>query len=94
MAAALKGARDFAKAAKAAGVEVKTTELIARESPLPDVGVSADVDDVAFSLPRGGVSDPIATDNAVAVVRRWSSSRQPTAAELAAGARPPARGDC
>ena len=34
----LKGAADFAKAAKAAGVEVKTTELVARDSPLPEIG--------------------------------------------------------
>ena len=37
---AVKGAGDMAKAAKAAGVEVKTTELIAREAPLPEIGVS------------------------------------------------------
>jgi len=68
-AAALKGAADFAKAAKAAGVEVKTTELLPRESPLPEVGVSRQADEVAFSLPVNAVSDPIATDNAIVVVR-------------------------
>ncbi len=49
-AAALKGAADFAKAAKAAGVEVKTTEQLPRESPLPEVGASRQVDEVAFAL--------------------------------------------
>ena len=36
VAAKLKGAADFDKAAKAAGVEPKTTELITRDAPLPD----------------------------------------------------------
>ncbi len=84
VAAALKGAADFEKAAKAAGVEVKTTELVPRESPLPDIGVSADVDTVAFSQPVGTVSDPIATDNAIAVVKVMEQA-QPTPGDLAAG---------
>lgn len=82
-ASALKGAGDFAKAAKTAGVEVKTTELLPRDSPLPDIGVSPQVDAVAFALPAGSVSDPIATDNAVAVVK-VVEHKQPTPAELAA----------
>jgi peptidyl-prolyl cis-trans isomerase D len=84
VAATLKSASDFAKAAKAAGVEVKTTELVPRESPLPDVGVSPKVDQFAFSAPVGSVSDPVATDNAL-VVARVVERTQPTAEELAAG---------
>jgi len=60
---------DFDKAAKAAGVDVKTTELIARDAPIGDLGVSPAVDDVAFMLPAGAVSDPIATDNGAAVIK-------------------------
>ena len=82
-AATLKGAADWTKAAKAAGVEVKTTELVTRESPLPDIGVSAAVDAVAFALPAGAVSDPIVADNAVAVVK-VVERKQPTPAEIAA----------
>jgi peptidyl-prolyl cis-trans isomerase D len=67
--AKVKNAPDFEKAAKAAGHEAKTTELITRESPIPDLGVAADVVDAAFKLPEGAVSDPIATDNGVAVVK-------------------------
>src|SRR5207247_2469242 len=63
IAAKLKSAPDFEKAAKAAGVEAKTTELIAHDAALPDLGVAPAVMDVAFALPQGGVSDPIATDN-------------------------------
>jgi peptidyl-prolyl cis-trans isomerase D len=69
IAAKLKRAPDFEKAAKAAGVEAKTTELIARDAPIPDLGAAAAVEDAAFKLPVGAVSDPIATDNGTAVVK-------------------------
>jgi peptidyl-prolyl cis-trans isomerase D len=67
--AKLKAAPDFDKAARAAGVEPKTTELIARNSPIPDLGVATAVEDAAFKLPVGAVSDPIATDNGTAIVK-------------------------
>jgi peptidyl-prolyl cis-trans isomerase D len=67
--AKLKTAPDFDKAAKAAGVEVKTTDLIARGAPIPDLGVATAVEDAAFSLPQGAVSDPITTDAGSAVVK-------------------------
>ena len=69
IAASLRSAKDFGAAAKAQGLEAKDTQLIARGSPLPDIGVSAEVDKVAFSLPAGGVSDPIATANGSVIVR-------------------------
>ena len=67
--AALKGSADFTKAAKAAGLEVKTTELLARDSAYPDVGVSPEIDQVAFALPVGAVSDPIKASAATAIIR-------------------------
>jgi high-affinity K+ transport system ATPase subunit B len=69
IAAKLRSAKDFKAAAKAEGLEAKDTELIARESAIPDVGVSAEVDAVAFSLPVNGVSEPIVTTNGTAIVR-------------------------
>ena len=69
MAGALRSAKDFSAAAKGQGLEAKDTQLIARESALPDVGVSAQVDKVAFALPIGGVSDPITTDAGTVVVK-------------------------
>ena len=60
---------NFAAAAKAAGVEVKSTELITRGSALPEVGVSQVVDDAVFALKAGETSGPIATDTAVVVAR-------------------------
>lgn len=69
IATALRGARDFAAAAKAQGLEAKETALIPRNSSLPDVGPSAEVDKVAFALPVGSVSEPIATTDATVIVR-------------------------
>ena len=69
IAAALRSAGDFAAAAKAQGFVAKDTELVARESPLPDIGVSPEVDKVAFGLPAGGVSEPIATSDGTVIVR-------------------------
>ena len=60
---------DFEKAAKAAGLDVKTTELVARDAPIGDLGVAPAVDDAAFKLPAGAVSNPIATDNGAAIVK-------------------------
>jgi len=68
-AAKLKGAADFEKAAKAANADVKTTELITRDAPLPDLGVSPDVMATAFNLPQGAVSDVLTTPNGAAIVK-------------------------
>jgi peptidyl-prolyl cis-trans isomerase D len=67
--ARLKSAPDFEKAAKAAGVDAKTTDQIARDSPIPELGASPAIDGVAFSLPIGAVSDVIQTDNGAAVIK-------------------------
>jgi peptidyl-prolyl cis-trans isomerase D len=69
IAAKLKSAPDFEKAAKAAGLEAKTTDLIARDAPLPELGTSATVGDVAFALPVGAISDPITTDTGTAILK-------------------------
>jgi peptidyl-prolyl cis-trans isomerase D len=69
VAAKLKGAPDFDKSAKAAGVEAKTTESIARDAPIPDLGNAPTVVEAAFKLNAGAVSDPIPTENGAAVVK-------------------------
>jgi peptidyl-prolyl cis-trans isomerase D len=81
--AALKSAADFTKAAKAAGLEVKTSELIARDSAYPDIGVSPEVDQVAFRLTVGEVSDPIPAASSTAIIR-LVERKDPTPAEFAA----------
>jgi peptidyl-prolyl cis-trans isomerase D len=74
---------DFTAAAKAAGVEVKTTDFIARGAPIADVGASPAVDAAAFALPPGAVSEPIVTD-AGAVVVKVLEKQNPAETELAA----------
>ena len=69
IAAALKSAKDFAAAAKAQGLESKDTELVPRGAAIPDVGVSPEVDRVAFTIPAGSVSDPIQTTDGTEIVR-------------------------
>jgi peptidyl-prolyl cis-trans isomerase D len=92
IASKLKAAGDFEKAAKAAGLEAKTTELITRDSPIPDLGNAPAVMDAAFKLPQGAVSEPIATDNGTAVVKvlekkevateEWTTSKDKFREEL------------
>ena len=65
----LKGAKDFAAAVKRAGLEIKPTELVARGSAIPDLGISDSIDNVAFTLPQGGVSDAITTPTGTAIIR-------------------------
>ena len=84
IAAALKTATDFAAAAKAQSVEAKSTDLLIRGSALPDIGISRDVDRVAFALPVGGVSDPIATPDGTVIVKALERD-EVTADELAQG---------
>ena len=75
---------DFAATAKAAGLESKTTDLIARGAPIAEAGVSPAVDAVAFTLPAGGVSDPIVTDTG-AVIVKVVEKKDVTPAELTDG---------
>jgi peptidyl-prolyl cis-trans isomerase D len=65
----LKNAKDFAAVVKRAGLEIKTTELLARGSAIPDLGMSEAIDAAAFALPQGGVSDAISTPTGTAVIR-------------------------
>jgi parvulin-like peptidyl-prolyl isomerase len=63
------GKSGLAAAAKTAGVDVKTTEFIARGTALPEVGVNTAVDDAVFKLKAGETTPPVATDNAVVVAQ-------------------------
>ena len=93
----LKAAPDFEKAAKAAGMEAKTTDLITKDAPIPDLGVAPAVEEAAFKLPVGAVSDAIATDNGTAVIKvlekkevtaeEWTSSKDRFREELLADRR-------
>ena len=60
---------DFDKIVKADKLTPQSTALMARHTPLPGIGTSPAVDAAAFSLPVGGVSNPITTQNGVAILR-------------------------
>lgn len=79
----LKNASNFAAAAKAAGRTVRTSDALARGGAIPEVGPSPAVDAVAFALPVGAVSDPIATPNGAVIVRVVNRTSVPPA-DLAA----------
>jgi peptidyl-prolyl cis-trans isomerase D len=69
LAAQLKTAADFQAAAKTAGLEAVTTDPIARDSVIPNIGRSPEIEAAAFSLPVGGVSDAITTPQGAAVIK-------------------------
>jgi peptidyl-prolyl cis-trans isomerase D len=69
LAAKTKGAADFASAVKAAGFQAETTELLTRDSPIPQLGIAPEVTETAFKLPAGAVSEPISTDMGAAVIK-------------------------
>jgi peptidyl-prolyl cis-trans isomerase D len=79
----LKAAGNFEAAAKAAGFEAQTTELITRDSPIPELGTAAEVTETAFTLPAGAVSDPITTETGAAVIKVLEK-QEVTPTELAA----------
>jgi peptidyl-prolyl cis-trans isomerase D len=85
LAAVLRTAADFVAAAKKAGVEAKTSDLVARGTALPDVGVNATVEKAAFSQAVGAVSDPIATLDGATILK--VVERKDLAPSEAAGAR-------
>jgi hypothetical protein len=75
---------DFNAAAKATGLEVKTTEFVARGSALPEVGASTTVDAIAFKMQPNEVSDPIVTDNGTVIIKVLER-QDPAPADLASG---------
>jgi peptidyl-prolyl cis-trans isomerase D len=69
VAAAAKSGTALGAAAKLANREMRTTELIARNNVIADIGVSPAVDAIAFTVPVGTTSGVVATDNGAAVVK-------------------------
>lgn len=84
IAADLRTARDFAAAVKKAGLEVRSSDLVARGSALPEVGSNEGAEKAAFSLPINGVSDPLTTPNGTAILRVVERN-EVTAEAMAAG---------
>ena len=73
---------NFAAAAKSAGLEVKSTEIVTRGTAWPDVGISPAVDEAVFQQPAGSVTTPIATDGGT-VIARIVERQAPTPEEIA-----------
>jgi peptidyl-prolyl cis-trans isomerase D len=69
LAAQLKTAPNFQAAAKAAGLEAVTTQPIARDGVIPNIGRSPEIEGVAFSSPVGAVSDAIGTPQGAAIIK-------------------------
>jgi peptidyl-prolyl cis-trans isomerase D len=69
LAAQLQTASNFQAAAKAAGLEAVTTNPIARDGVIPNIGRSPEIEAVAFSSPVGTVSNAIATPQGAAIVK-------------------------
>ena len=69
LAAQLKTAANFQAAAKAAGLEAVTTNPIARDGVIPNIGRSPEVEAVAFSSPVGTVTNAIPTPQGAAIVK-------------------------
>ena len=69
VAAKLRGTADFEKAAQSAGFKAQTTELITRDSPIPDLGMAVEVTEAAFAMAPGAVSEPLTTDSGSAIIK-------------------------
>ena len=78
----LKAADDFVAAAEEAEWSVGSSELVTRGSALPEVGVSAAVETVAFAMTPGSVSDVVQTGDAAAVLH-LVEREEASAADLA-----------
>jgi peptidyl-prolyl cis-trans isomerase D len=69
LAAKLKAAGDFDAVAKASGFPAESTQLMTRDSPLPKLGVVQEINDAAFTLPAGAVSDPISSEIGTSIIK-------------------------
>ncbi len=75
---ALRDAEDFVAAATDAEYSVGSSDLVTRGSALPEVGISAAVEAVAFAMEPGTVSEAIESGNTAAVVHLVEREEAPT----------------
>jgi peptidyl-prolyl cis-trans isomerase D len=73
---------DLKKAAAELKVTVKSSDLVGKDGQVPDLGSMAGQGAVAFSLPKGAISDPINTGTA-GIVLTVTDKQEPTAEEIA-----------
>ena len=73
---------DLHKAAAEMNVPVKTSDLVGRESQVPDVGALTGAGAVVFTLPKGGISGPI-NEGANGAVLQLTDKQEPSADDIA-----------
>jgi peptidyl-prolyl cis-trans isomerase D len=69
---------DLAKAAKEAGATLKTSELVSRTQPVPDIGSMSGPANVAFTLKQGEISGPLNLGASQAVLQIVERQEPPT----------------
>jgi peptidyl-prolyl cis-trans isomerase D len=75
---------DLKKAAAEMNVPVKTSDLVTKDSQVPDVGSMAGPGAAAFTLAKGQISGPINT-GPNGVILQVTDKQEPTADEIAKG---------
>src|ERR1700719_3859244 len=78
-----KAAHDLKKAAKELGATVKTSDLVAPDGQVPDIGSMSGAASVAFTLKPGDISGPVDSGN-TGVVLAILEKQAPTDADFAA----------
>jgi peptidyl-prolyl cis-trans isomerase D len=78
-----KAAHDLKKAAKELGAAIKTSDFVAPDGQVPDVGSMAGQASVAFTMKPGEISGPINSGNE-ATVLQLIESQAPAEADYAA----------
>ncbi|HEX8711760.1 MAG TPA: peptidylprolyl isomerase [Terracidiphilus sp.] len=73
---------DLAKAAKAMGAKIETSDLVTASGQVPDLGAVGQVAPQLFKLNVGNISGPIDT-NSAGIVAKIVDKQEPTPAELA-----------
>ncbi len=73
---------DLSKAAAEMKLPVKTSDLVGRDTQIPDIGSMSGPASVLFSLPKGGISGPI-NEGPNGTVAQVVDKQEPTAEDLA-----------
>jgi peptidyl-prolyl cis-trans isomerase D len=73
---------DLHKAAAEMKLEVKSSDLVGRDSQVTDIGAMSGAASVAFTLPKGGISGPV-NEGANGAVMQLTDKQEPTADDLA-----------
>ncbi len=73
---------DLAKAAKAAGATLKSSDLVGRDAQVPEIGALASVAPQLFDLSVGQLSAPINTGHS-GIVAKIADKQEPTGDEIA-----------